>query len=311
MKNNKVNWITIPGRVLSTVVTNVEDLLIVVIQIISAKSPVTFKMPHQRIVLTPQMLSLIALVARHLYQIYWASHARVAPLRSPIVKRNAKRHFLAVICASKCVMMANADLVSKKSKSHVVVDGLRLLRFVIKEWRNHLAVPELTDPRSTVEGMNVGSGAVQGRRKPANDKQLSASTVLALSTRILRPNTSASRSVDGLSNVVTTFVPSSAIKDLAAAVLKLYLMKSAVPAVERLFIHPNLVGPNLRRVLLIVLANAPAGILKSNTNATTTANPVPNAPSSWRNLAFAERRLSRTNLVGSLKFVAACLAVRN
>jgi hypothetical protein len=152
--------------------------MIVEIRIIFARVHVTFKMLHQHTALIHQMLSLIALAVRHRCQLFCLNQERTALLQFPIVRRNAKSYSLAVISANRCVMMANAGLVFRKSKLLVAVDGPHRTLSATRELKNLPAVLESTDQLSIVEDTSVVSAAALERRKLVNDKRLNASTAL-------------------------------------------------------------------------------------------------------------------------------------
>jgi hypothetical protein len=79
--------------------------------------------------------------------------------------------------------------------------------------------------------------------------------------------------------VAITSAPNYAIRDLVAAALKQYLMRSAVPVVELLSTHLSLAELGLLHVPLTAPTEELVAILKLNINVTTTANLVPIAHS--------------------------------
>jgi len=189
--SRKVNWRARLGLDHSIAEPSVEDLMIVEIRITSARAHATFRMLLQHIVRIHRMLSLIAPAARHQFQYYFLSLDQTVPHQSHIAKSNAKRRYLAVIFANRCVTMENADLAFRKLISPAAVDEPLLDQSVTKVLKSLPAVPELTGRLSTVEDMSVASVAARVRRRPMSDKLPNASVATSPWTKTLKPNISA------------------------------------------------------------------------------------------------------------------------
>lgn len=140
MMNAKANRRTRFGLDRSIVVLNANDLSIVATQITSVRVRAAFKKSSLRIARFHQMWSHTVLVERPRCLLYLMYLDQIARLLFLIARRNARKSSHAVICANRLVTRANADCVSKLSKSPVVVVEPLPRHFVTRVWKNlHLA----------------------------------------------------------------------------------------------------------------------------------------------------------------------------